>query len=162
MPGASCSPCFAGWQGELIFGLWCILFEGIKKVKRSIIYSSSRGNSVCRAPSVRAVVSHFVWRRSESWELHCWVKSKQEREKRALCYKSQILRESFVWVTTLLSLFASRCWINIMQKICTMANMETTEVFCSNWMIYFKKTYTFFYPNSVFCLPTFLIGAYLF
>lgn len=33
MLGASRSPCFAGWQKELIFGLWCFLFWRNKESK---------------------------------------------------------------------------------------------------------------------------------
>lgn len=42
--------------------IWPLMhfFEGIKKVKGSIIYSSSAGNRVRPAPSVRAAASHFV------------------------------------------------------------------------------------------------------
>lgn len=61
MPGASRSPCFCWVTGRInIWPLMQFFFEGIKKVKRSIIYSSSAGNSVRQAPSVRAAVSHFV------------------------------------------------------------------------------------------------------
>lgn len=47
------------------------------------------------------------------------------------CSKSQILRESFVWETTLSSLFASRCWINIMQGDMHKGKHRDNGVFCS-------------------------------
>ncbi len=60
MPSASLSPCFCWVTGRI--NIWPLMhfFEVIKKVKRSIIYSSSAGNSVHQTSSVRAAVSHFV------------------------------------------------------------------------------------------------------
>lgn len=59
MPSASRSS-FCWVTGRI--NIWPLMhfFEGIKKVKRSIIYSSSIGNSVRQASCVWAAVSHFV------------------------------------------------------------------------------------------------------
>lgn len=93
-------------------------FEGIKKVKRSIIYSSSAGNSVRQAPSVRAAASHFVWRRSESRGL-----AAAEREMR-LNLEFPILWESFVGVTRLFSVY-----LHYNRKVIReLANNETMEL----------------------------------
>ncbi len=113
MQSASLSPCFCWVTGRI--NIWPLMhfFEVIKKVKRSIIYSSSAGNSVRQTSSVRAAVSHFVERRSESRGLAAAERRVgNETELRV----SNPRGEFCIGVTRLVRVFASNNWLNNIQQ----------------------------------------------